>query len=164
MTAEVKLGEKDVFSFLFYHTYFNIRGLLFLILEIGVLAMGISYFAERNWLGVSFAVISVFLFVTLLLLVKRSAGKLVSENPFYQRTTYFAFHEGTMQISQEEAGTASVELSDLNRIIKFRKIYFLYIDATRANILPVSALSVSEAEADAYFRKYIPKNRLRGIR
>lgn len=161
--AKALLNKMDLFKFLVHHMYINSSGIIYTAVALLSLAGGIYYLVAGNTTGIFLILICAVYFVLMPTFLYLKAVR-QSKNEVFQKETNYVFTEKNLYASQGEEEPSHVSWDTVRKVIKFQKEYIIYVSSVRANVIPLSAFSVSEKEVDSFFAKTLPKNKLKGIK
>ncbi len=163
MKAKVKLGKKELFSFLFYHMYIRPSGLLYLLVGLASIAGGIYYIVNGNNSGIFLLLIAAVYFIVQPLMLYLKASQ-QAKNEVFMNDTYYAFDEDGVAVWQEGVEPSVLQWQNVRKFVKFGKNYFLYVDAAHGNIIPASSIEGNPSKLDELIVRVLPKEKRRGFR
>lgn len=135
---DVKLTEKEMFSFLMHHSYSSFGGYVGVALSICAL-MGLFYTWKMPAVTLAYKLV---LLVTALLftviqpiMLYYKACRQIKRNESFRNVIQYKFNPSLIEISQDEA-KISFEWNDVTKVTSNKKIVIIYIGRMRAFVLP----------------------------
>lgn len=163
MKATVKIGKKELFSFLFYHMYIRPSGLVYVVIGLASIAGGVYYLTAGNRSGIFLILIAGVYFIVqpFMLYVKASAQ---SKNTAFALETNYELNESGVAVWQEGLEPATLSWQNVRKFVRFGKNYFLYVDAAHGNIIPRASFECNPDRVDELVARVLPKEKRRGIK
>lgn len=163
MKADVKLTQKDLFTFLMYHMYMRPTGLIYLLVGLCSLVGGIWFLVKGNTSGIFLLLVSAVYFILQPVMLYIRAGQQVKQ-PILQKETHYELTEAGIRVWQEDTDVSTLDWARIRRFVRFGGEYLLYLDDIHANIIPEKDFSAPTEEINAFAAKMLPKKNRRGVK
>lgn len=139
---EVKLTQRDMFSFLMKHTYSSFSGYIGVALSICAL-MGFCYSFKMPTMDPLYrgALVFTALLFTVIqpMMLYYRAGKQMQRNTSFAKPITYKFDTRLIEISQDE-DKISFEWADVTKVTSNKRVLIIYIGRMRAFVLPFEAI------------------------
>ena len=154
----VKIGTKELFSFLMKHTYSGLSGVIGLVISVAALVLFLLGFAEGDpfRIVVLLFLASLFTIVNPAMLWVKAKGQSV-KNPLYKDELHYFLNEKEVGLNVNGKKEV-IEWSRIMNCKKTKSVYILYTTKIHAILLPVSGMNENKEKIDDLIaRKVIRK-------
>ena len=155
---ELKLGHMDLYTFLMYHSYCGLTGIIGILLSAYCLVQGIFQIAkgETNSMTAVLMLVGVwFIVINPLSMFGKAATQLKTNSSLQKPITYFFNEKGMLQ-EQGEVRTGC-KWSLITKTVFLKRIWILYAGKVRGTILPVAQLGDYQGELKALIKAHTGK-------
>lgn len=157
---ELKLGHMDLYTFLMYHSYCSLTGIVGILLSLYCLVQGILQVAkgETDSMTAVLMLVGVWFIVINPLSMLGKAATQLKTNPSLQKPITYFFNEKGMLQEQGEVKTGC-KWSLITKTVFLKRIWILYAGKVRGTILPVTQLGEHQEELKALIKTHTGKKR-----
>lgn len=136
VTIQVKVTVMDMYSFLMYHSYSGIQGIMNLVISGGAIVLLLCGVGKGNSLATIALVLAAALFTIInpINLFLKSIKQVVLL-PTFRKPLSYTFGEEGILVRQEEAEMLT-GWNEVVRVVENRRSILVYMSAVRAYILP----------------------------
>ena len=148
LKLKVKIGTKELFHFLFTHTYTSPSGIIGLCVSIGSLVLLAMGFAEGDDFRMAVLAVmgSLFTVFNPIMLWVKAKGQAV-KNPLYKNELIYILSDTGVSL----IANGKKETIEWNKIIKCKRtktVYLLYTTKIHAILLPVAGMTGQKEQVD----------------
>lgn len=157
---ELKLGHMDLYTFLMYHSYCGLTGILGILLSVYCLVQGILQISKGETDSMTAVLMLVgvwFIVLNPLSMLGKAATQLKTNSSLQKPITYYFNEKGMLQ-EQGEVRTGC-KWSLITKTVFMKRIWILYAGKIRGTILPVAQLGDHQDELRELIKAHTGKKR-----
>ena len=157
---EVKITEKDIFSFMLHHHYSRPSGIFGTIMGAFALLVGINYIVQGNIQSSLILIICGFLLVAYIPYVLKKKAKAQKNAEMFQHPLEYEFSDRGISVKQGDQEVTN-EWDTIEKAVSTRKCIIIYMSRIRAIIFPKRCLGDKYGEIVEMIYTHMPTKKVK---